>query len=181
MDKKDHVLSVPIYNLEISDNIGGEFRLEQVYFISSRKIPRIRKRLGLPHRISYYNNSFNANKNLFIKADVYAFIKTNRIEKQGAIREFTQIKDAVYLLASSQFYRERRHRKILFGGPEFSQNLIDEVLLFDTSSEKAKWNFKKITPNEPYRLDKHWQKHIKRHFFSQLLKVLDGKHNITTK
>lgn len=168
MSKERWVVFVPIYNLEIADEIGGEIKIEQVYFISHTKISRIRKRFNLPYKVSYYDSLFRTNESsekLFSRAKVYAVIKTLRSEKEGFSREYAQIREAVYLLASSQFYREKRNRKTLFGGPQFAQNLIDEVLLFATSNGEVKWNRKRLTPVEPYRLNKLWQKFISNHFF----------------
>lgn len=56
--KKMWSLFVPIYNLTIADDIGGEYKIDRVTFVSSSKIPRIRKRLGLPELVSEYNKFF---------------------------------------------------------------------------------------------------------------------------
>ena len=184
MKKSNWAIFVPIYNLEISDEIGGEFRIENVVFLSSKKIPKIRKRLTMPYKISYYNKQFNPDKkfkNLFTQSKVYAFVKSKRSKDDELSREFTQISEAVYLLASSQFYRNKRDSRILFGGPEFSQIIFDEVLLFETTSEKASWRHKRISPVNPYVLNKLWTKFIAHHFFPKIITILNGKKYVKLK
>ncbi len=184
MGKTNWSLFIPIYNLEISNNIGGELRIEHVNFISSDKIPRIRKKLGLTNRVLYYNNLFKSKhttRKLFSETKVYAFLKTKRSEQDNLSREFRRIKEAVYLLASSQFYRIRRYQKYPFGGPEFSQYLFDEYLLFENNANKMKWNHTRLTPVEPYRIDKQWEKFTSHHFFPRLLKILNGRIKVSLK
>ncbi len=185
MKKTDWSLFIPIYNLEISSNFGGELRIEHVSFISSAKIIRIRKKLGLTKRVSYYNNLFKSkklNRKLFSEAKVYAFIKSKRLEKDNLSREFRRIKNAVYLLASSQFYRISRHRKnYFFGGPELSKNLSDECLLFENNTNKMEWSHTRLSPVEPYRIDKRWKKFTSHHFFPRLLKILNGHIQVSSK
>jgi hypothetical protein len=169
---------IPIYNLEISPEIGGEIRIEEVIFINSSKIPKIRNRLGLKYKVSEYNNKLESQKRdlLFTSAKTYAFIKRRREYKSPFDKEFKKIQEAVFLLASSQFYRERRKR-FQFGGPQFNKNW-DEVLIFENKGEEAYSKYNLIYPHEPYRLNKLWQSFFSRHFFFNLLRILNGKSDI---
>src|SRR5688500_14507908 len=117
--KLPYALCVPIYNLRISDELGGELRIGDVTFISATKIPRIRRRLGIPERISDLRRKSArlSTPDFFSQAQTYAHLKTRRGEKDPLTAEFLRIRRAVFLLASSQFHRERRTRRTFFGGP----------------------------------------------------------------
>jgi len=159
MDKNNWSLFIPIYNLEISDDIGGELRIERVTFISSRKIPLVRKRLGLPKKVSYYNDFYSKtiSHKLFSEAQTYAFLRTRKATGDTLSQEFRLIKEAVYILASSQFYRQRRYQKTPFGSPEYISNLIDVYMIFENSGKRHRLNLLRLSPIEPYRLNKQWK------------------------
>lgn len=181
MEKSNWTLFIPIYNLSISNDIGGEIRIEDVSFISSKKIPYIRKKLGLEHTISVYKSwlcTNNIKEMPFEDAEVYACLKTKRSDTQVLSREFGKIKDAIYLLASSQYFRVNRDSNTAFGGPEFKDNIIDNYFLFKNKSDKLNIRSAVVTPIREYTIDKQWQKYLRNHFFLKLLKILnDPKRN----
>jgi hypothetical protein len=174
--KSQHSLCVPIYNLRISDEIGGELKVGDVTFISAKKIPRIRRRLGFPERISDLPAV-----DFFSLADTYAHLKTKRGEKDLLNPELHRIRQAVFLLASSQFYRERRNRRTLFGGPEYATFLDDQYLLVDIASRSTAINWHRLSSMEPYILDKQWQGFFRYHFFPRLLRIINGQVKISNR
>lgn len=187
-EKSNWSLFVPIHNLEISKDLGGEIRIEQVTFLSSDRIPLLRKRLGLVRKVSHYKKIFEKGgaPKMFASAKVYAFLKTRRTAQDNLSPEFRLIKDAVYILASSQFYRHKRNDKVPFGSPEHSLHLFDEYLLFENRADRSTWTHMRLDPAQPYRLNKQWRRFLSHHFFPRLLKVLNGhtdvarewKHNL---
>jgi hypothetical protein len=96
-------------------------------------------------------------------------------EKDPLTAEFLRIRQAVFLLASSQFYRERRRHRTFFGGPEFHTSLADEYLLVEITSRSAVVNWQHLSPVEPYTLDTQWQGFFRHHFFPKLLRILNGQ------
>lgn len=164
--KSPHALCVPIYNLRISNDLGGELRVGDVTFIAARKIPRIRRRLGIPEV---------SGSDFFSQAETYAHLKTRRGERDPLTAEFLRIRQAVFLLASSQFYRERRTRRTFFGGPEYNTSLEDQYLLVDITSRSAVLNWQRLSPVEPYTLDKQWQGFFRHHFFPKMLRIINGQ------
>ena len=75
----NHTCFFPLYGLELDANIGGEFSVENVQFVSTEKIYRIRKRLGLAQRVSDYERGIRSSilQPLF-SAKAYAVVKTRR-------------------------------------------------------------------------------------------------------
>ncbi len=176
MTKRNYSVFVPIYNLELSDEIGGEIQIEDVLFISSKKIPRVRQRLGLYHPVSEYNKWFSSLKQkLFSDAKVYALIRTKREADEPLIREFSRIKQAVYILSSSKFYSERRDRIIFFGGPEFKHGILDNQVLFENSGKEVQWPSQSLGALQPYKLKTLGKSYREHHFFPNLLRILNGE------
>ena len=180
-EKSNWSLFVPIHNLEISKDLGGEIRIGQVTFLSSERIPSRRKRLGLFKKVTQYRKIFERGgaPKMFSSAKVYAFLKTRRTAEDNLAREFGFIRDAVYILASSQFYRRKRNDRVPFGSPEHSLHLFDEYLLFENDADTSKWTQMRLDPAQPYRLNKQWKKFLSHHFFPHLLKVLNGSMDLT--
>lgn len=179
MSSSTYSIFVPIHNLSISDDIGGELRIEDVLFVSSKKIPRIRKRLGLPSTVSHYSFDRSRGTHYFFKAsDVYAVIKCRGTELAAKTKAFKKIKDAVFLLASSQFNRTKRYNKVFFGSPEFSKDINDEVVIFDNLKHYSSHSSGTFSPLRPYVINKEWSRFVSRHFFPDLLKILNGKKSV---
>jgi hypothetical protein len=172
---------VPIYNLRISDDVGGELRVGDVTFIAAKKIPRIRRRLGIPERISDLRrqSARRSTPDFFSQAETYAHLKTRRGEKDPLTAEFLRIRQAVFLLASSQFYRERRNDRTFFGGPEYNTFLEDQYLLIEITSRSPVVNWHRVSPLEPYTLDTQWQGFFRHHFFPKLLRIINGQAKIS--
>ncbi len=172
------ILCFPIYNLKISEELKGEYQIEQVRFVSADKISRIRNKIGFKSPISSYVKKQKwmkiFNYKFFSKAETYAIIKTNNDGLVSLDREFKQIEDSVFILASSQFFRVDRRRRYFFGNPytDATLNLQDEILCYDI--QKDLFESKGIHfPTCEYLLDNKWAKYIKNHFFPYLIKILN--------
>jgi hypothetical protein len=181
--KSPHSLCVPMYNLRISDDLGGELRVWDVTFISAKKIPRVRRRLGIPERVSDLRRKGArlSAPDFFSQAETYAHLKTKKGERDPLTHEFLRIRQAVFLLASSQFYRERRTRRTFFGGPGYNTSLQDQYLLVDIMNGSAVLNWQCLSPIEPYTLDKQWQGFLRHHFFPKLLRIINGQVTISNR
>lgn len=169
-------MPLPVYNLEISKDIGGEFHIDNVTFVRKEKIPRIRRRLGFDFRVSVYNKTFGlkAENKLFQKAPVYAFVSHQKRLSDPFYYEYLRIQEAVFLLASSQFDRRKRTQKILFGMPNFDK-LLKDVVMFEKGGDKPNLKVVETLPFATYQLDKQWKRHFAFHFFFDLLKLMKNK------
>jgi len=181
MSNSNWTIFIPIYNLEISPDAKGEITVEDVTFISAKKIPHIRKKLGLKYTISSCERSFGKKKTvkLFEKTKVYAVIKSRREMGAPWTREFRRVREAVYLLASSQFYRTKRDWKIPFGGPEYGVDIIDQFSYFENYGDRFGISHTRLTSVSPYRVTKAMLSSKSTHFFPYLLKIINGKISVS--
>ena len=179
---RNFTLIYPVYNLRILKNIGGELKIERVHFISKEKIPRVRKRLNLKKKVSEMNKIWIKHNmpKLFDIAPSFAVIKIKRSPKDELIEPVNKIKESLWILASSQFSNRRDFIRY-FGLPEYQANIITEFFLYDSKEKKSKRSFNRIAPLNPYILDASWRKEMKNHFFSHLLKILNGKIRVKPK
>ncbi|MCG8606296.1 HEPN domain-containing protein, partial [bacterium] len=174
-------IAVPVYNLKISDEIGGILQIERVKFISANKIPRMRQRLNIPYRISTMNQKLKQKKRVFSDAETYAFLSTSKSKDPHLINEHNLIREAIWILRSSQFARTKRTVDYSFGLPIHSKRLISEEYRFEIRGQKANWNRALETPIQPYVLDRAWKNFLTHHFFLPLLSLLNKKRSIKTK
>jgi hypothetical protein len=177
---RDLTLFIPVYNLKIYEEIGSEIQIERVTFISKEKIPRVRKRLGFKKPIHEFNKKWEKTRRgrLFQEADVYAAIRFKSKPKLPEIEPRNKIQDALWILASSQFFRTNRYNIQYFGLPEHQLNIMGGFTLYDSELGFTR-AFKRQYPMRPYVLDKTWKNiYLKNHFFFPLLKIINNKHNI---
>lgn len=180
MSSQSHTIAVPVHNLVVSSEIGGVFEIERVKFVSSEKIPRIRKSLNLPLTVGELTKRFRRHNEVFTKAPTYAFISVDNPEEPDLIFEHNLIREAIWLLRSSQFGREKRTNEYAFGFPEHRTTLIDEEYLIETVNERINLRRMLVSPIRPYKLDNAWKKYVSHHFFPYLLKILNKKAKITS-
>lgn len=167
-------LFVPIHNLVLSDSLNGELSLGRVTFVSSKRIPWIRRRLGLPRPISYYAMAFSQRFNRsLLSTHTYAHLRTRIGFAEDLTSEFEVIEQAVLLLASAQFYRSRRLYTIRFGGPQYSAAQRDHYLLFSNQDDRATSTAVRLDPLEPYTLDRSALDPS--HFFPWLLRIIQAR------
>ena len=175
---------MPIHNLEIAQDIGGEYKIEDVLFVDAEKLPRIRKRLRLPLTVGEYKSNMpigSSGLDPFKSAKTYAVVRTKREDQQPLDREFRLVREAIYLLASSQFFRVKRHNRTLFGGPEFGQRYLESYPLLCNENQQWQWSNTTIGPYEPYRLNKAWNRHTRHSHFPGLVKILNRKKQVHRK
>ena len=174
--KKQFTLLIPIYNLQLSNDINGEILIDNVIFISSKKISRVHQRLGINKPISYYQSKLQSKSSqLLSSSDTYACLHTSTNDDKNLTGEFKRLQDAVYLLASSQYYRRFRGEAILFGGPEFKSTLQDQVYVFEHNSDRFSFKIQAVNRTQSYRINKSAINN-KYHFFNYLIKA-SGQNN----
>ena len=179
MPNQSHTIAVPVYNLEISPEIGGIFQIERVKFVSSEKIPKIRKSLNIPLTVSELIKRFKSHAAVFTKAKTYAFISVNNPMDKELMFEHNLLREAIWLLRSSQFGREKRTNEFSFGLPEHGTRLVDEEYLIEALHGRINIGSRLVSPIQPYKLDKAWKRYISYHFFPYLLRILHKKERIT--
>jgi hypothetical protein len=163
---------VPIPNLRILPEVGGELTIEEVTFISGSKIPRVRKRLGIFKRISEYRGLTSM---FAIDASAtYAHLRTAKDPEGDLTAEYRLIDDAVYLLASSAFFQGARRMTPPFGRIGANIGLLDTRIVFNDKDGTWRGKSSVVGPHQEYIISKQWKESMARHFFSLLLPILNS-------
>src|SRR6266851_1960598 len=105
------VFVVPISNLKLTETVNFEYRIDRVTFIASDKLPRRRKRFGLPNRISELRNKRKGMlEKFFDSAPCFATVR-----RKGKLIDFEDvvldlIREELAILVLSQLgYAKRRN------------------------------------------------------------------------
>lgn len=180
MSITQHVLTAPIYGLVLGKPVSDEIRVGRVTFIGAKKIPRVRKRLGIKHPISHYRKRLNdTNRTLFTNASTYAVLVSPReLSDKILSKEFKEIQDSFWLLASSFAFRKRANSAMALRPHADTQSLRD-IAIFDRASDGCRLNVKFNDGVRHDFCDEFWVKNAKRGHFFALQKILDGKSNAT--
>lgn len=174
--KRRFILLEPIYNLKLSENIGSEFKIGDILFVSAKKIPRIRKRLGFTKTFGEMEDKKGFFKESILKkADTFAVLNFTDIDKTNIGRYKTKITKAVWILASSQFYPSIRGKVKYFGFPEHSGRFFHEFFIHDVLEKKSGRTWELASPLEPFIFGAHWIVNNKYHFFWNALKIINNK------
>jgi hypothetical protein len=161
----------PVFGLTLDDNIGNELRFKRVLFVSAKKIPKIRKRLGIPEVISFYKKKFTK-KDILSEANTYAWVPFKWSEKRTDIAyERRLAQNAVWILASSLFSRYDRHRFRLSLTPNIDNRIHESAFLFNLSKPEMQSSRGVFDPIEDYNLGKLEYSFLKGHFFNELIEV----------
>jgi len=172
----DWVFVTPIGNLFLTPEIGREVRVERVLFVHRDKLPRIRKRLGLPMTIGQMRESPPGSlfSEFFTSADTFAVVR-----QRGKLREiepicYRMVGDAISILALSQLgYARRRYanRIALFG--EHIAGKTQRAFL-NTRDAFSSFGGRLTSSPGPFALTGHWRNFHRQAFFLGLLKIING-------
>jgi len=176
--KSNWLLAIPIYNLIIEKEIGGEIKIKNVTFVAKYKIPRIRKRLGIKESISSINKMIKSAPDIFARplfeeANTYAFLRCGNMNEEEAKSKILLIKEVLWILASSQIMYSHRNNLIYFGLPEHATHHSKEYYLFNTKDRDSKQYWELTSPIQEYRLDKQWKNIVGNSYFFHLLKIIN--------
>lgn len=167
----DWIFVVPIGNLQLTDSVNNEFRINGVTFIHKEKLRRVRKRFGINKRISELRE-FHPHDRFFDTADTFAVVRRRGKPAELKTRCFRMVKDELSILAASQLgYAKRRFTKqvSLFGEHErgTAQHLF---LTKDGPLMSQAWEV--IGSPGALVLDSTWKHFQKKVFFFRLLKII---------
>lgn len=174
-----YLLLIPVFNLEIGRELNREIRIGDVIFVSTKKIPYIRKRLGFKRKISELKNELTWSWNILERAKTYAVLKWRLENKKAIEKPISMIKEAIWILASSHPSASRTNVR-LFGLPEHKKHLINEYFAYNTKEDNFSFSTF-ISPSsqlEPFRLDAQWKNIMKRHFFPSAVNIINDKKNV---
>ncbi|MEM7118269.1 MAG: hypothetical protein AAF614_37925 [Chloroflexota bacterium] len=172
------VFLVPVYGVELTSSVNNEFQINRVLLVRKEKISRIRKRLGIPTRISKLDD---IRKKFFQSANTFAIIRHTGTREQVKIKCRQIVRDELSILSVSQLGYNKRRRgscpslKGILHPDTHTGGLFPEVLdglLIDSLDQRYEQSGKLVGKYRPLVLDADWKKFQKLAFFLQLLKVL---------
>lgn len=165
------VFVVPISKLILTHSIGEEITINQITFISKRKLTFVRKRLGLPFTVSELKEKYSEAFNKFFDSETYAIWKIGGEGKKRKKEFLELVKKELEIISLSQ---------LVFGKRNLNANLsisndkkIGDIkcLMLHQNKSFSKDSF--ITGN-PINLilDQRWKDFHSYSFFFILLDVL---------
>lgn len=178
----DWLFVTPIGNLALATEIGREFRIERVLFVHRDKLPRIRKRLGFPVKISEVKSSppVPIYSDFFTSADTFAIVRQKG--KLGEIESncYRMVEDSISILALSQLgYARRRFasRIALYG--EHEPGRTQRVFL-NTNDASRTFAGRMTNSPGPFPITGHWRNFHREAFFLDLVKIIHGELRVST-
>jgi len=168
----------PIYKLEISNELKGEFQIGRVVFVSRKKIPYIRKRLGFPSVFSLINKDYPS-KDFFEESKTFAFLQFQGIPKEKEYECRELIEEAVNILSFSQLGYTSRRNNSQFGF--IKQRGIVRNYILNRNEFKGTLNNEVESKVLPFRLDENWRKFHDSFFFFDLVSIISSSKKMQKK
>lgn len=182
------VFITPIDGLELTKDIGEEIFVNRVTFVSKDKLPRIRKRLGIPAPISELYKIINSGKDKDFKRRTEDFFSSSKsfavVPYKGKPKEkehdcIRLVRDELNILSLSQlgWSKRRFNRRVEI-------KTSDKGIYYrkiDINKQKKEYIFGLRTAFNPVplRTEKNWVTFHKRFFFFKLLKTIRGETSAT--
>jgi len=166
------VFVVPVSGVRLSSAVNNEFRIKRVLLISKDKLPRVRKRLGIPQRISQMHER---HRDFFASSDVFAVIRHSGIPQETKTTNRRIVQDELSILALSQLgYMKRRLGACpSIKGQPVSGKTSD--LLLNTQDARTTLEGRSVGRIVTLWLNQKWKNYHKEGFFLKLLKVLNNE------
>ncbi len=180
------LLVAPVSGLKLTKEVGEEISIDKITFVSKKRLPRVRKRLGFPMTIGELRNKEWSN-GFFEASDTYAVSNMGGI---GIKKEEEFIKSArseLAILSLSQLgYGRRRHNACLSVSNEVRPGSL-EYFMMNTVMKSWSLQHKISGRYNTLVLGSRWKRFQKFSFFYELIKLLKGhiqvssgwKHDIT--
>lgn len=164
-------LLFPILGLQLTSDINFEYSSGRVTFVSGSVLPRRRKRLGLPMRVSELKVAHLPD--FFDQTETFAIVRWTGKPKEFENLALRCLREEIALLSLSQLGYAKRYRNSapsVMGEREFGKGnrlIVDNV-------EKGRWmqNFGYFGKPAPLVLDKRWHDFQKDVFHRNLMRII---------
>jgi len=169
------VAVVPVTRLILTAAVQREFRVERVVFVDSAKLPRIRRRLGIPYRISEIKKRDPHSESFWGSSDTFAVVRHSGRPEDVKNEVIRLVRDELSLLALSQLgYAKRRHSSYPAVRGEDIGGVVDRVLIETEGERHINFSHRSVQRLSPLVLDGTWVRFQRSVFFADLLKILNG-------
>ncbi|MFT6337167.1 MAG: hypothetical protein ACJATI_003929 [Halioglobus sp.] len=179
--KSDWLYIAPIRGLLLTSFIKNEIKIENVLFVSRKKLPRIRKKLGIPTVISELQNiglnnpkSFKESvKKKFSDSETYAIVHFSGTPAENRSANIRRIESAINLLVFSNLGLNTRKFNSHVEIKSSQKVLHTREFVIDKNQERFSLNLNTKSPI-PLELNKRWLQFHKSFFYLRLLKIISG-------
>ncbi|WP_417665432.1 hypothetical protein [Pseudidiomarina sp.] len=169
---------VPITGLVLTKAVGEEFTIDGITFVSKDKLPRIRKRLGFPNKISELEKKGVA-ANFFKKSKVYAIGKLGGYGEEKESEYLSRVRKGLDVLSLSQLgYGRRRNNACLSIGKEMPVG-SSSLCMFNLTTTSSVSEMRIVGRAQELGLESRWR-HYHRNwgFVLKLIEVINGDSEI---
>jgi hypothetical protein len=163
---------VPVSGVILTNDVKKEFQIQRVLLVEGEKIPKVRKRLGLPRKISELHPRY---KDFFDGSKVFAVIRhTGKLDETKRICRKLISEELAILSASQLGYMKRR-----FGSRPAIQgtfrvgNVSDAVI--NSKDSRSVLEERLSGKMDDIVISSHWKNYHHSAFFERLLKILNKK------
>ena len=154
----------------LTDAVKNEFRIKRVLFISQKKLPKIRKRLGIRERISELDPHY---REIFTSADTFAVLRHSGKPDELRTKCIRIIKDELSILALSQLgYRKRRFGSYPAIKGEVNTGKTSDLFL-NEEDDRLIIHHGLVGKIDSLWLERRWKNYHKKVFFYRLLKIFN--------
>ena len=188
VNSRDWLFVTPIGNLTIGKDINNRIVVGRVEYIRSDRLPYVRKRMGIAHRISQLRRGHGGLPfdDMIKKSATLALlpIKLKPNQDFGDVTNpcYAVIKDATAILSLSRCLYSRRRARDIFGVGTQSACAWQNYAFLKRGDwppkrpPQAFWGGQLEGAFGPFVLDKNWWSWHKKHgFFFDLLDILYGR------
>lgn len=165
---------VPVTGVKLTNEVDNEFRIKHVLLIDKGKLPHIRRRLGIPQRISELREQ-RWYEEFFDGAETFAVIRHTGTPDETKSYCRRAVADELSILALSQLgYSKRRYGSYpAIKGQPRSVTFTD--VLINTKDKRRMLEGRAVGKLHTMILDRRWKTFQQKGFFSKLLEVLNGE------
>jgi hypothetical protein len=173
------VFLIPISNLKLTEATNFEFRIDRVTFVATDKLPRRRKRFGLPHRISELRHRDKGRRESLFDSPCFATLRQKGRLKDFEREIFDLIREELAILALSQLGYARRRN--VYSPSISNENPMSSRSYYVTNAEKgSSIESHSVVGNQgSLLLSANWQNFQQKLFFFDLLSILRGKMKVS--
>lgn len=167
---------VPVYGLKLTSDVGNEFRVNQVTFISKKKLFGLRKRFGIYEKLKELSKS-EREIHFYKWTETLAVIQRNGKASELESTVLKMIREELDILALSQLGYDKRTSN---AAPSVDGMQVEEHNIFsvNTTSGTAYSGFKTTGKWQDSVLDSSWKKWQKDFYFEKLIKIIQGQYSV---
>lgn len=173
------VLLAPVENLTLSSHVDRELRVNRVTFVAAERLPYVRRRLGLPHRVSELRDRSEAlDRYFFDSTSTFAVMRLTGVLGDLESTFLQTVREEIAILGASWLgFRRARHAALPSFSSERPKGTRSYLFLHDGGKVWTQPNMSLGALGK--RTDHHWLRACEERFFFKLLRILRDEAGVT--